>query len=81
MPQQLGLRMYLRPRMTLNCDLRTPKTDRFMPLPRKDMYELTSKSVHLFTKCVHKLLTDERRTADRRTNGRTDRQTTERTTS
>jgi len=59
MPQP-GLQLYLRPRVTLNFDLRTPKIDRFMPLPCEDMYELTSKSVYSFTKCVHKHLPDER---------------------
>jgi len=65
-----GLQIYIRPHVTLNFDLLTPKVDRFMPLPIVDhVCQLASKLVHSFQSIVFtRLVTDEQ------TDGRTDGQ-------
>jgi len=46
-----GLHIYLRPRVTLNFDLLTPKLIILCPCPVDHVCHLASKLVHSFKKC------------------------------
>ena len=63
-----GLKIYLRPRVTLTFDLLTPKVIGFMPCPVDHWCQLASKSADSFSKhCVDKFAKKTDRWTDRQT--------------